>query len=428
MFVYAYPGYMSFDSIQQLGEARSGELGDWHPPAMAALWRLVECVMAGPFGMLAIQNGCFLIGAYLLLRRAMSARAAAVCASCLLLFPSVSAVMAVIWKDSQMAGFLLLGTALLLTARRRCRLAGLGLLLLASMMRHNAFSMTFPLVILLFLWSLEHRGWRRYAVGVVAWVAITGAGMVINGRLTQNLQYTWYRSSALLDIVGTLKYADPIRDEEMRPLLDGMRVIPTHDLHRMARRAYNPDWTFDAIWTTGKKFFDEPVTKKQRLAGARAWKQIVLGNLRAYFKYRIEIFAHMLGLGHPPSGSPIYIWFTDVQDPFGSAQRVQHFASPSRLQRALQIAMVWFGTTWLFHAYVYLFLAIALLPFCVRDRLTFALLASGLTGEAALFFAAPTTDFRYSFWLVVVTVVAVMILVARRAGAAPADSLPAPAP
>jgi len=417
---YAYPGYMSYDSIQQLGEARSGRFGDWHPPAMAALWRLIELVVAGPVGMLVIQSGCFLIGAYLVLMRAMSTRAAAVCASCLLWFPPIGVVMAVIWKDSQMAGFLMLGTGLLCAAARRDRLLGVALLLLASMMRHNAFTMTFPLVVLLFVWRLDSRGWRRYAVGLAVWVAITGMGALFSSRLTRHHDYTWYRSSALIDIVGTLNYAEPISDEQLRPLLEGVRVIPTHDLQQAARRAYNPAWTFDVIWNMERRFFDDPANKPQRLAVVRAWKKIVLGHPYAFLTYRAEIFLHLLGLGPKPPDSPIYVGFSDLQDPFGSAQRALHLASASRIQQKMQLGMLRLGLSSLFHPYLYALLAILLLPFSLRDRLSFALLASGLVGEAALYFVAPTGDYRYSIWLVIVDAAAVMILIARRAGATPA--------
>ena len=67
--VYAFPGYGSFDSQFQLGEARAGVYSDWHPPAMAVLWHYVDRVVAGPLGMLVIQTACFLAGAYLVLRR-----------------------------------------------------------------------------------------------------------------------------------------------------------------------------------------------------------------------------------------------------------------------------------------------------------------------------------------------------------------------
>ena len=34
---YAWPGIMTWDSINQLTQARTGDYGNWHPPLMAAL-------------------------------------------------------------------------------------------------------------------------------------------------------------------------------------------------------------------------------------------------------------------------------------------------------------------------------------------------------------------------------------------------------
>ena len=48
-----------------------------------------------------------------------------------------------------------------------------------------------------------------------------------------------------------------------------------------------------------------------------------------------------------------------------------------------------------------------------------AILLSGLLYELSLFFAAPSADARYSEWLVATTLIAVVLLVARRARAAP---------
>src|SRR5580704_13911273 len=79
LVMYAFPGYMSYDSVHQLAQARDGALGDWHPPAMAALWRLVEIVIAGPLGMVLLQIGCFVIGVYLVLVRVLPARIADAC-------------------------------------------------------------------------------------------------------------------------------------------------------------------------------------------------------------------------------------------------------------------------------------------------------------------------------------------------------------
>src|SRR5262249_13915818 len=84
LLLYGSPGHMSYDSVGQLLEARSGVFSDGHPPAMAALWRAVDSVIAGPLGMLLIQSLAFLAGAYLLFKRRMSPRAAAITASLLL--------------------------------------------------------------------------------------------------------------------------------------------------------------------------------------------------------------------------------------------------------------------------------------------------------------------------------------------------------
>src|SRR5437588_4674599 len=87
--LYAFPGYMSSDSVVQLVEARSGVRTDLHPPLMAFEWGLLDAIVAGPVLMLCLQGLLGLVGLYTLLRRVVSPRAAAVTASVVLLFPPV---------------------------------------------------------------------------------------------------------------------------------------------------------------------------------------------------------------------------------------------------------------------------------------------------------------------------------------------------
>jgi len=61
-----------------------------------------------------------------------------------------------------------------------------------------------------------------------------------------------------------------------------------------------------------------------------------------------------------------------------------------------------------------LLLALPALPFALRDRQVFGLLASAITGELALVVIAPTPDWRYSYWAIVAVVFSVILLVARR--------------
>ena len=54
-----YPGYMSSDSVDQLGQARNGIYFPAHPPAMAFVWHWLDLAVPGPLGMLLLQNAMF---------------------------------------------------------------------------------------------------------------------------------------------------------------------------------------------------------------------------------------------------------------------------------------------------------------------------------------------------------------------------------
>lgn len=430
LMLYAYPGYLSYDSVVQLIQARSGVLGDAHPPLMSALWSVTDSIIAGPLPMLVIQVTCFLAGVYLVLKRTMSPRAAALCAMLILWFPPIAAVLAVIWKDSQMVAFLVLGAALLRSPRRGIMVIGLVLLSAATAMRYNALAITLPLVLLLFGWNPAHRWWLRYSIAAGVWVAITLSATMVTRVLTSEGEHThaWHESLALLDVVGTLRYAPDLPDAALRENLAGTPLIETTDVQLRARSSFRPEdlperkvQTFGtgdytpALWITTFHVFKAPVTAAQRAAISRAWKAIVLAHPLAYLEYRWHILRERIHLGDSALPSGAYVWFTDILDVSGSARKIEHTARPSKIQAALQPAMLWVGTSWLFRPYVYLVLSLVLVVLCLRQRELFALVLSGIANEAALFILAPTIDYRYSIWLVISTVLVVVSLIANRA-------------
>lgn len=412
--VYAYPGYMSYDSVFQLGESRSGHFSDGHPPAMAELWRLVELVITGPLGMLLIQSTCFLAGVFLLFRRRMQPRTAALCAIGVLLFPPVGSVMAVIWKDSQMTAYLVLGTALMIEESRRRKLAGLALLALGTAMRHNALVMTFPIVILAFSWTPSHGFWKRYALAFAAWIAVTATAQVGSRLLTDEQRHIWASGMALCDITSTLRYVEPtIPDDQLRQMLAGTPVAVTHDLHAYTRAQPLGEWV-DALWNTAYSFFRLPKNDAERDAVGRAWRTIVLAHVPEYLRYRWEVFRRVLQLPPVTLASPVYNWFTDIQDPYGSAAKIGHDAAGGKLQDLLREGIHVVGATWVFYIMLYVVLLGLLIPFSLHDREVLALLVSAIFGEAIMFIIAPTTDWRYSFWTVLAVVLSIVMVVARR--------------
>jgi hypothetical protein len=168
------------------------------------------------------------------------------------------------------------------------------------------------------------------------------------------------------------------------------------------------------LWETTYEMFGIPETQAERDAVARAWKTIVFGHLGPYLKYREQIYGRVLQLVDNDGESPIYNWYVDIQAPYYSAIRADHDATSSHIQDVLRDAIHVVGRSRLFWIMGYVVLAFLLLPFTLGDREAFGLIASAFTNEGALFLLAPTTDWRYSFWLIAATVVALVLVIARR--------------
>ena len=391
---------MSSDSLVQLQEARSLHFSDWHPPAMAAVWSIADAIVAGPFGMLLLQASLLLAGLYRLLARVCEPRIAAFVASGLFLFPPVLAPMAVIWKDSLMAGLLVMGTSLLVDDKRRLALA---LLVAASAMRFNACFAVLPLLVV--LWPGQ-RGLRRVAIAFTLWLATTTTAFGINRVLTDAPAHAWTRSLAPGDIAGVIRFSHyRYTNAELLQILDGTPLVVRDELERHVRRWYTPvSWW--PVTNGDNRIMNWPETPHYD-AITRAWCTLVSENPRAYLLHRSRVFREVLGLSDGPAFDPAWRYHANHD-----ALHVD--ASSGRVQAALGHAIGWLAEhTPLFRPYVYFVLALVLLWFARRDRLVRALLASGLCYELTLFVLAPSPDFRYSHWLVVCALLATAMTAAR---------------
>ena len=427
--LYAYPGLMTLDSVDQLTEARAGTYTDWHPPAMAALWRLLDAIIAGPFLMLIVQGTAFLAGSYLVLARAMSPRKAAVAASLLMLFPPVLTSMAFIWKDSLMAGMMMLGAGLLFSRHRAARPAALACFALATAVKYNAFAATFPLIVLLFEWKPQQRWLVRYAIAAAAWLAVTLAAFGANTLLVDRPMYGWSSTFALQDIVGVITYEGPTTDDQLRGDLASTGLLVDHDIQQHARDIYE---TRDLLTITlgDKKMWDMPTTgtvpapEAQRDAVGAAWWRMVSGHPAAYLRHRLAMFLDVTGVTYKSQGAvaPRIMKYPGFLTNLGLPATTHGYQTAWwRFNRW------WWRKTPLFRQWLYLLLALVLLPLCRRHRDIAAVLASGLLVEASLFFLSPSPDYRYSHWTIVATCLATIMLVSRRRAAAAPRTADTPA-
>lgn len=390
--LYAYPGYASPDTQLQLHLARTGVMADWHPPMMAFAWRIVECVWAGTLPMLLLQSGAFLFGLDRILREVFQPRTAAITAGAILLFPPVLTVMAVVWKDCQMAGMLLAGTALLMSPRLRWNLLGCCCFFYATGVRYNALAATLPLLVLLF--DRGYVRWRRYVLAFGVWIAITAAASFANAWITDIKDYPWVNSVALLDIAGTVKYSHVTDDTEIQKLVDGAPLVPRDHIADKIRAKYLPTAHYQ-LTHDDDRIFDlggDPAEVKA------AWMRTVLAYPTAFVWHRWKVFRECLGMTSREVAGPI------------ETGGVEH---PSRIQKVWQRGVRWLSLSPLYRAFVYFFLSFVLLGFA-RSRVVLALLLSGISTELSLFAGAPSNDYRYSHWMITCVVICTAITVGLR--------------
>ncbi len=426
--VYAFPGLMTMDSIQQLAEARADFYTDAHPALMAVLWHYVDKLIGGPFGMLVIQSVAFEIGMFLLVRRVVSPRRAAVATALVMLFPPVIAPMAVIWKDCLMAGALVLGAAALLEERRSMKLLGLGAMFVATAVRYNAPAATLPLIFLLFTWFPAEAGLagaaKRYGLAFGAWVGVTLAALLVGAAVTDRPMYFWHSTLAIMDTAGAIAETEgTIPDETLREITKGTGLLVDTNIHEAIRKRYSPvdfeplTYHEGHIWESLPISGTDPAPPEKRAAIARMFREAVTTYFGGYLAHRATLMKYVLGLHDGPVYSPVMTHRLQYQGLIAKQGVSTH---QTGLQSAWQRRVQWFAKeTPLFRPWMYVVLALLLIAFCRGQRDVFALLMSGLGLEASLFLLAPTPDYRYSHWLVVCVVLATVMLVARRARSVP---------
>ncbi|MFN0249227.1 MAG: hypothetical protein ACKV2T_20250 [Kofleriaceae bacterium] len=412
-WIYCWPGFVGWDTHEHIMQARSGIYTDGHPPAIARLQRICELFITGPLLLMLFQSITLMLGLYMLFKRRVSPRSAAVIASAIFLFPIVSGVTGLVAKDCLMAGPAVMGFALLLDERQNKQWLAVGFLFFATLMRWNALAATFGPMLLLFQARPRIRGVKRYAAALAVWVGLTGAAFAVNEAMTVKREYYWYWSHAYEDIAGTLQWIDQVDDPALHQWLEGVPLIRRDNLHASFRAIYDPAQYFQLVREDQpNRIFAMPTTDEQRAAIKRAWERIVLGHPAAYLYYRYEAFRRLLGLDARETFSRVYVWLSVIAAPETIAQ-IEHDAAQSKIQEKLIAASIWISLTPIYIPIWYFALCFLLLPFG-RRRLDIGILLSGIGYELQWYFLAPSPDLRYSQWMVLCSLIGLALVVTAR--------------
>jgi hypothetical protein len=438
-FGIMYPGFMCYDAVNQILEAREGRFSDWHPPLMAIIWRFTDSLVPGPAGMLFLQLGLVWVGTYLVFHaffKPYGARVAAPLLCVLLFLPPLFGISGAILKDMLMWGalFTAFGIAGHIKNHKE-QIPRLALLLfaltvlllwLAILMRHNAFFATIPILSFAIfrlypqnsLLGLVRAAVPGAALALVIFV-VTGA---INNRLADRHTYPWV-ANASFDIAGIIKrLEDKGRQQVIFDQLAG--TLNSKGSVEPLLKAYTPMY-WREVFRTKPPTLELPkhsmesqihgfesLSDAQRQTLHKLWIHTILAEPVLWVRHRLAVSKYVLGLVPDNSWSPVMMakdFPSDLEHAYGAHPQA------TKLQEQLEAGMTKYVEYRFFQPWPYFVLTICLFLAAVFRQVTanievIYLTFSAILHEFGLMLAAPSPDFRYSHYMVFCSLLSLLLL------------------
>ena len=402
----SYPGFMSFDSLESLRQAREQVEGGPYPPFGAYVWRVLDAIWPGPTLMQFVQNGLLLFSfAYIVRKLRIHPLLQLVAIAGFALLPPILGIMLVVWKDVAVAACLMGALALLLFSgdsiahRRLAYVAALALLFGGMAYRYNAASAVLPLLVYL-AFTLIRRGSEaaRVAKALVAGTCLTFLlfGMVsfFNSHRFPGLERL--RSNENManiqnyDLIGISAHA-PV---SVVPDASGKGLVPLGYL----REIYDPVHLNKTMDNDRRHLLHASPDVSGR------WIDAIRQYPMAYIQHRSDMFGEFLDFHRRPVFYPTH--------PFVDANKFGIAYTPTRLSNATVEYVNRAATGWISRPWIYLatglLLLVAMYALKVRPLRKEALVtySSGILYLLPMYFITPAADLRYNFWSICASLLA----------------------
>lgn len=413
------PGWMARDSGGQLGEARSLQILDAHPPLMALIWHFTDQVLPGPLGMLVLMAALYWTGLAAIFASLEGPTALRTIGLLVAgAYPPAAANLPGIWKDNLMHGGLLFGVGCFAVASAQQRwprwaLQGLGVIgfLVAVGARHNGAAAVWPFLMIPWLALPLLRRWApvwRWLAAAAASLALTLALTVGFGKALEPFaqKTEFWQIVPVFDLAGmSLAAGELLVEPETGVLTPGMGL-------REIGFKYNPryvNFLYYCMPFKGKRCVPlfRRTTDPEKLQRLRAnWVRAIVQHPRAYLEHRWRVAERLLGDGAPG------LYFDES---YPHTPAALEYPPPERARRVLRWVDSQFGKLW-FLPWTYVVLSLLLLPVAILRRarggpaLPIFVLISGLSYIASCVLSAGASDFRYTVWTIACSVLSVALL------------------
>lgn len=417
---WCFPGFMARDSGTQLEQARAFEFWDDHPVLMALLWHYLDRVVPGPLGMLACMSGLCWAGLGVLfwaLPGPLWLRAAACLGAGF--FPPFFATLPIVLKDALMHGGLLLGLGFIVLPTRRALVPRLLLSLLCFVLalgtRHNGAAAAWPLLALPLLrapvWRSKPR-WLRLVAASVASLGLTVALLSGLGRALAPIsnRTEFWQTVPVFDLAGmSVQLGELLVEPETEVLTTGMGLEQIETLFHID---YGPTLYY-CIPFDGRRC----VNVFQRSADPEQLRQLTDNWLRAIRQHPGVYLAHRLSFAREMltvTASSKELYYLDGAPHHDLANDYPPRRRTLRLMARIEQHIRWVGyRPWIYVALSALLLPLELVAY-LRGRSALPLLMnlSGVSYLLSTLLAASSTDYRYSVWTILCSVLSLLTLLA----------------
>ncbi|MBV9572047.1 MAG: hypothetical protein JO056_12475 [Alphaproteobacteria bacterium] len=405
------PGYLSYDSVIQLLEGRTGIYSGWHPPIMSWLLGLGDAVIPGT-ALFVAGNALLLLGAMLLLLRIARPVSwlAVPCALFCVLTPQFVLYQGTVWKDVLFANAAVAAFATLTHAvagqnadRLRWLPAGAAFLLLclAALVRQNGF-LLLPFGGLALAWMAIRSGMARGRA------ILMGASAVVS-----SLVIVWMTNAALaLRIPDDGGAAKQLRLLEFYDLAGAFADDPALDSPALRQRDSK---LFERLKHDGAQLYS-PVRSDTlarsaplQLALAEApenvlhkpWLEFVFSKPGTYLRHRAEIFRWVVRTPQIGACVPFIVGVRGPSGPLAELGLKARFSQRDRMAN-------WYGRrlvgTSIFSHLTFLVLSLCEVAFllyrrCATDLPWICLLGGSIVFSLSFFFLSLACDYRYLYLL-----------------------------
>jgi hypothetical protein len=389
---YAFmPGLMSPDSLSQYGQGLSGAYSNAHPPLMSFVLGLCARTFASPWPLLLLDLLMLAGGMALLAKDARPERFvwALLLVIVYLVLPPTWSLGVVLWKDSTLAGVLLLSVAALAT--RQFVVGGL-LMIVAMLLRHNSIIAVAPMLFFVtgHVAKLSGSKLKRLGATLAAMVVMSTVPPAVE-RLSRAEDTCMLCMPAVLDLSAI--YVE--RPDELQQSVF-VNDVGVEDL----KRTYTPSTMIFILHgqEPGVRHIAPGFVETHRREILREWARVIPRHPLIYVKSRLLFFKYLLGIGTAETFYAFHIgidgnaWGLKLEHPDSGAHlwlRAQQDAARHALPFR---GWFWFGLS----------TALTIVLFIRRrESLAFATAFSGFLFTFTLLLIAPSADFRYLFWTIV---------------------------